>query len=646
MNRLWHDAGKAVELEQSHLQTKALTTAGLNLIAQALSIYDSDLRLSVCNRRFQEMFDLPDHLVEPGARFDDTIRDIAGRGDYGEVDDLDAFVRLRVKQAMAFVPHYMERTRANGQVISVEGAPLPQGGWVTVYTDITQAKRAEALLRTRSEELSEQVLTHAEELSATNRQLAASISALEETKHQLTEMESRTRLMTEMMPAHIAHVDVDGHYTYSNRRLSAVIPGRPSDIVGLHISEVLGPFAFERVEPHLNSAYKGGNPVFEFTENTDSRRIRVAFTPDGAGGVYILSMDITEETQARVALQQSRRRSMAAQLTSGLAHDFSNLLTIILGMQSRLENMALGGEAAGIVQATQDAARRGGRLLNRIADMTSHRTLRPRPTDMHALLQDLTILAKPSLPRDVGLSVLDHTPDARLLLDAGMLQDALLNLILNARDACGSHGQITISAHTVSRIWIKITVSDTGPGFSPEALEHALDPFFTTKGGEGSGLGLPMVYDMVKLAGGDLRLANTTTGASITLRLPYRAAPVVSGGLALLVEDNEALRAMFRDMLMDLGHSVIEATSVDEATALVADLPDITVILSDIKLQGRGTGLDLLDRMQGTGLPCILMTSLPPNDPLHQSALSRAPVLHKPFTAMQLSALIQAKAAP
>lgn len=635
-------------MDQTYLQTKALTTAGLNLIAQALSIYGSDLRLAVCNRRFQEMFDLPDHLVEPGARFDDTIRDIAARGDYGEVDDLDDFVRLRVEQAKAFEHHYMERTRGNGQVISVEGAPLPQGGWVTVYTDITHTRRAEAMLRARSEELSELVLARSEELSATNRQLAATISALEEAKHQLIEMESRTRLMTEMMPAHMAHVDASGHYTYSNRRLSAVIPGRPSDIIGLHISDALGPFAYARVKPHLNSAYKGGNPVFEFTENTDSRRIRVAFTPDGVGGVYILSMDTTEETQARVALQQSRRRSMAAQLTSGLAHDFSNLLTIILGMQSRLENMALGDEASEIVSATQNAARRGGRLLNRIADMTSHRTLRPRPTDMHALLQDLTILAKPSLPRDVGLSVLDHTPDARLLLDAGMLQDALLNLILNARDACGSHGQITISAHTVSRIWIKITVSDTGPGFSPDALEHALDPFFTTKGGEGSGLGLPMVYDMVKLAGGDLQLANTTTGtttgASITLRLPYRAAPVVSGGLALLVEDNEALRAMFRDMLMDLGHSVIEATSVDEATALVADLPDITVILSDIKLQGRGTGLDLLDRMQGTNLPCILMTSLPPNDPLHQTALTRVPVLRKPFTAVQLSALIHTEA--
>ena len=619
-------------MDNTDLKNKALTMAGLNLIAQALSIYDSDLRLAVCNRRFQEMYALPEHLITPGARFDDTIRHIAERGDYGEVGNVDDYVRARVDQALAFEPHYMERTRANGQVISVEGAPLPQGGWVTVYTDITHTTRSEALLHARSAELSDQLLTHTEELSATNRKLAATITALEEAKRQLTYMESRTRLMTEMMPAHIAHVDASGHYTYSNRRLSTVIPGRPSEILGLHISEALGASAFARVKPHLAEAYKGDNPVFEFTEGVESRRIRVAFTPDGTGGVYILSMDTTEETQARVALQQSRRRAMAAQMTSGLAHDFSNLLTIILGMQSKLKNMALGDEADEMIGATQDAARRGGRLLNRIADMTSHRTLRPKPTDMHALLQDIRILATPSLPRDVGLSVLDHIPDAMLMLDAGMLQDALLNLILNARDACGGHGQITI------------TVSDTGPGFSPEALEQGLNPFFTTKGGEGSGLGLPMVYDKVKLAGGDLRLSNTPTGASVTLRLPYRTAPAVSDGLALLVEDNEELRAMFRDMLMDLGHSVIEATSVDEAMALVADLSDITVILSDINLHGSGTGLDLLNRLQGTGLPCILMTSLPQSDPLHQSALSCAPVLHKPFTAKQLSALIHSEA--
>ncbi len=623
---------------------KAMTTAGLNLIGQALSIYDSELRLVLSNRRFQEMFDLPDGLVRPGALFKDTIRFLASRGEYGDEGDVEEMVSIRVEQALAFEPHYMERVRPNGQVLSVEGAPLPQGGWVAVYTDITGTKRAEDLLRTRSEELSDQLLSHAEELSATNRKLAATITALEEAKRELTEIEARTRMTTEMMPAHIAHLDASGRYDYSNRRLSSVMPGRPSEILGLHISEALGQTAFGRVEPHLQKAYDGETSVFEFTEDQGARRIRVSFTPDGEGGVYVMSVDITEETQARVALQQTRRREMAAQMTSGLAHDFSNLLTIILGMQARLDKMGLPEDARELVSATQQTARRGGQLLNRIADMTGNRTPHPQATDMHGLLEDLRILASPSLPRGVGLSVVCTLPDQALMLDPGMVQDALLNLVLNARDACGSSGQITISAHTIGAIWVEITVSDTGPGFSTDALKKALNPFFTTKGSQGSGLGLPMVYDTVKLAGGDLSLKNTPSGASVIIRLPYRPAPPVQDGLVLLVEDNDDLRGQFREMLVDLGFSVIEAISVDEALALTADIDDIVLVLSDIRLAGSGTGLNLLARLKSS-LPCILMTSLPATDPLYREALAVAPVLRKPFSQAQLSALIRTEAA-
>lgn len=631
-------------MDISEQRIKEMTTAGLNLIGQALSIYDDKLRLVVSNKRFQEMFDLPEALVQPGALFSDTIRFLASRGEYGHDQSVEDLVSVRVEQALAFEPHYMERVRPNGQVIAIEGAPLPTGGWVAVYTDITSTKRVEELLRSRSEELSDQLLSHAEELSATNRQLAATISALEEAKRQLTEIEARTRMTTEMMPAHIAHLDAEGRYDYSNRRLSSVLPGRPSDILGLHISQALGAHAYERVRPHLQQAYDGQASVFEFTEDQDSRRIRVSFTPDGTGGVYIMSVDITEETQARVALQQTRRRAMAAQMTSGLAHDFSNLLTIILGMQAKLEKMDLPEDAAELVAATQQTARRGGQLLNRIADMTGNRTPQPQATDMRGLLEDLRVLASPSLPRGVGLSVVNNLPDEALMLDPGMVQDALLNLVLNARDACGSSGQITISAHAIGRIWVEITVSDTGPGFSPDALDKALNPFFTTKGSKGSGLGLPMVYDTVKLAGGDLQLRNTPSGASVVLRLPYRPAPPVQSGLVLLVEDSDDLRHQFRDMLVDLGLSVIEATSADEALALTASLDDISLILSDIRLEGAGTGIDLIQRLNAP-IPTILMTSLPYDDPLHRQALALAPVLRKPFTRAQLSALIRTEAA-
>ncbi|MFW2543002.1 PAS-domain containing protein [Primorskyibacter sp. 2E107] len=630
------------------MSTPALTQAGLNLIQQALTIYDSDLRLAVCNARFAEMFDLPPELTTPGACFEDTIRHLTLRGEYGTVDDPEDFIATRTEIARAFQPHYMERTRANGQTISVEGAPLPQGGWVTVYTDITDTKTQEKMLRSHSETLSDQVLKRSEELAKTNRQLAASNTALKEARRELLEIEARTRTTTEMMPAHIARVDAAGHYTFSNRRLSAVMPGRPSDIIGLHISKTLGDQAYARVKPHLDAAMQGRPSTFEFTDEASSRRIRAAFTPDPLEpGVYILSQDITEETQARAALQQTRRREMAAQLISGMAHDFSNLLTIILGMQSKLARLTADEAAQPLITATLAAARRGGDLLNRIADITSQRSWQPRPLDLTGFLDDIGTLATPSLPSGIRLRVHNAT-NGPLLADPGLLQDALLNLILNARDACGDRGEIRIDARAVQDTWLEFTVTDTGPGFSETALQHGLDPFFTTKGGEGSGLGLAMVYDMTKLAGGSARLSNTGHGACVTLRLPLRAAipapqPDGTGSLALLVEDSADLRASVRDMLTGMGFAVVEAASVAEAIALAQELPNLALILSDISLEGEDTGLALIDRLPGA--PLHLMTSMPPDHPLHSAARARVPVLRKPFTPDDLTTfLAQSKA--
>ena len=626
--------------------TQSLTAAGLNLIGQALTIYDVNLRLVVCNAPFKAMFDLPDALVTPGALFEDTIRHLMERGEYGEVEDIEQQMQERVRIAKAFEPHYMERKRANGRTISVEGSPLPQGGWVTVYTDITQAKRQETLLRTRASELSEQLLDHSEALAATNRELAATNAALEEAKRQLTDSEARVRLTTEMMPAHIAHADANQRYTYSNRRLNSIMPGRPSDVVGLDFETALGASAYARVKPHLLKAYRGQSSVLEFTHDESARRIRTAFTPDEAGGVNVLSMDVTEETQARVALQQTRKRELAAQLTSGLAHDFSNLLTIILGLQSQIEGLPdLPDSARSMVEGTRAAARRGGELLEGIASVTASRSIRPAAVDLVRLLKGLLTLTAPTLPKGIDLDFSCDLPERPVLVDGGLLQDSLLNLILNARDACGTTGKICLTARAAGETWLEFTVTDTGPGFSTDALQRALDPFFTTKGAEGTGLGLPMVYDIAKLAGGDLRLSNRAAqGAQVQLRLPLRFAPESTGGLVLLVEDDEVLRNSYRDMLMTLGHSVIEAVSADEALALLATLPDVTLVLSDVRIEGAATGVDLARQIAGK-VPVVLMTSLPQSDPLHQSASQSAPLLRKPFAADDLMAVLRPAAA-
>ncbi|GGE06509.1 Signal transduction histidine kinase [Gemmobacter megaterium] len=632
--------------EETHA---GLIRAGLNLIQQGLSIFDSDLRLAVCNRRFQSMFDFPDELVTPGAAFEDVIRFQVGRGEYGPVDDADAAVRMRVEAARAFVPHYMERQRANGRWISVEGAPLPQGGWVTVYTDITEVKLQEGLLRARSEELSDEVLANAERLAQTNRQLAASNAALEEAKRELTEMEARTRLTTEMMPAHIAHVGRDLRYTYSNRRLNSVLPGRPSNILGLTGREALGPSTFAKIEQNLRQALAGEATVLEFSDDDSGRRIRGAFTPDRVGdgpisGVYILSMDVTEEVQARAALTQTRKRELAAQLTSGLAHDFANLLTIILGLQSRLAKLELPAEAPDLVQGTLAAARRGGVLLDRIGSISGKRALKPVAVDLTAFGTELRTLARAALSDRMTLEIRIDDFGGPVLLDPGAMQDALLNLILNARDAIGSAGgRITVTIRPVRDTWAEFTVADDGPGFTPEALERGLDPFFTTKGGEGSGLGLAMVFDHANLAGGSVRLANRVPrGGLVTLRLPLRrvAAPGPPG-LVLLVEDSDDIRQSVREMLRSFGHAVIEATSAEEALSLAA-LPGLRLILSDINLKGAATGVDLAEHLTNdeVDVPVMLMTSLPATDPRRRRAEHRFPVLAKPFDAVTLSAFL------
>jgi signal transduction histidine kinase len=631
--------------EEEH---NGLMRTGLNLINQALSIFDSQLNLAVCNRRYQEMFDLPDIFVTPGVSFAETIHFLVQRGEYGSVEDTEAAVQARVKAAQAFVPHYMERLRSNGRWVSVEGFPLPQGGWVSVYTDITEVRIQQQMLRTRSAELSEQLLSNTERLSETNRALSAANTALEAAKNQLGDMEARTRLTTEMMPAHIAHVDRDLRYTYTNRRLSSVIPGRPSQIIGMTGREALGEASFATIKPYLMRALAGESSVCEFTDEDCGRRIRTAFTPDRVGegpihGVYILSTDITEESQARAALLQTRKRELAAQLTSGLAHDFANLLTIILGLQTRLAQMDLPAGGEDLVTSTLAAARRGGTLIDRIASISGQKQLRPAPVDLCDFIRDLALLAGPALADSITLKVDMQKIDDLLILDAGALQDSLLNLILNARDAIGERpGTITLRVRAVHRTWIEFSVTDTGNGFSPDALKHAFDPFFTTKGGEGSGLGLSMVYDQATISGGTVRLANQPMGgARVELRLPYRkASRDEPQRMVLLVEDNDDIRESVREMLRSLGHSVIEAASADEAEQL-ADLPELDLVLTDIRLKGTRTGLDLAEALQKrNGKPIGLMTSLPKTSPLRRVAAERFPLLPKPFDAQTLQCFL------
>lgn len=627
-----------------------MTRSGLNLIEQALSIYDSNLNLAVANHRFQVMFNLPDHLTEIGASFADTIRHLATKGDYGEIEDIESFVKERVEQAKAFQPHYVERHRANGTQISVEGSPLRQGGWVTVYTDITEIRTQEAMLRDRSQNLSEQLLSRAEELGRLNRELTATITALEEAKRELTESESHLKLVNEMTPAHIARVNVDGYYTYTNHKLKTIIPGAPKNILGKHMEDAVGAEAFTVLRPHFERAIEGTPSVFEVSFAETGRQMRVALTPDSdktgnVVGAYLLSTDVTAETDARRALAHTHRRELAAQLTSGLAHDFSNLLTIILGQQNRLESIeTLPSEIQEIVATTKTAALRGGTLLDGLSQFGSMRPLTVGSVNLSELLAGTARLAKAAVPDSIKINILNEIGDVQLMLDQGFTQDALLNLVLNASEAIEDTGIITVVACQKKPDWLEFVVKDTGSGFSKKALQNAFTPFFTTKStSTGRGLGLSTVFDFAKLSGGNLKLDNQTDGGAIvTLRIPYEPVVFNGSGLVLLVEDNLEIRTTIREYLRKMGYSVLEADSAEEGVKL-SRISELVFIITDLILGGDMNGYELASalRSEGQETPIFIVTGLPGSAPLRIEAAQTFPVLHKPFDAATLAGLLQ-----
>lgn len=622
--------------------------SSLNLIQEGISVFDSDLRLVVGNSRLRDLFDLPIELTTRGAAFADLIRYMAERGEYGPGDP-DDITEERIQLARAFQPHYFERTRPNGTTISVEGHPLRQGGWVTVYTDITDIKAKERLLRARSESLSEQLLNHSEDLATANRALSRTIANLEETERALRESESRARLVTQMTPAHIAYVGLDEIYTYSNKQLHRILKTPPDDIVGRSMHDVLGPTTYARIADDLERARGGESRTLEFSIDDGHEWVRLALTPDiddtgHVRGLYLLSVLITSEVQARHRLMHAHRRELAAQITSGLAHDFANLLTIIMGQQGQLARLDdLPSQARDMIKATQDAARRGGDLIERIGRISGKRTLSPEPVDLVEVMGHLTLLAGPALPAEITLTT-DVTPDLeRCRLDQGFLLDALLNLIFNARDAIGNNvGDISIKARSSDQNRLTIKVEDTGPGFTDTALSRGIEPFYTTKSGApGSGLGLATVFDFTRQSGGRLRLSNRSEGgARVTMSLTYQVETRdLTDRLILLVEDDAALREGVRDMLTDAGHRVIEAESAEEAITLLQSLSSIELVVSDLNLSGVATGATLAEWLakQHNATPVLFMTGLPPDNALRQKVEACHMVLPKPFDEVMLN---------
>lgn len=371
------------------------------------------------------------------------------------------------------------------------------------------------------------------------------------------------------------------------------------------------------------------------------RWINWTFIPEDSA-IYGIGRDVTERKELEAQLRQSQKMEAVGQLTGGLAHDFNNMLTGVMGgldMARRRISQGRIEEAAAFMDAATQAAERAAGLTHRLLAFSRRQSLDTRPTDVNGLILSIEDLLRRTLGEQVSLGLALDPETWRVRTDPNQLENALLNLAINARDAMPDGGLLTLDCHNLrmdhpSKVgvdelepgdYVVIGVSDTGTGMSPEVLAKVFDPFFTTKPlGQGTGLGLSMVYGFVRQSGGHVGLYSTPgVGTTVKLYLPRlrgeadekvaEAAPVVaprgSGERVLLVEDDPQVRLLVRTVLEELGYQAIEAVDGPSALPILESSAPLNLLVTDVGLPGmNGRQLADLARSQRPGLPVLFMT--------------------------------------
>lgn len=356
----------------------------------------------------------------------------------------------------------------------------------------------------------------------------------------------------------------------------------------------------------------------------------ISYTPlrDSEGriiGAFHLANDVSEQIRAeeelasaQEALRQSQKMEAMGSLTGGVAHDFNNLLTPIIGGLDMLQRRSVGSERdQRLIAGALLSAERAKTLVQRLLAFARRQPLQPRAVDIAALVSGMAdLVASTSGPQTrVTVDVADGVPAA--LADPNQLEMAILNLSVNARDAMPEGGRLTISArpvdvdagHTVALKpgkYVRLSVADTGVGMDADTMRRAIEPFYSTKGiGKGTGLGLSMAHGLAAQLGGALTIdSNPGLGTDIQLWLPVTSEVVLksegsedavqkpAAGRALIVDDEDIVRASMAEMLADLGYDIIEAASAEHALKLIGNglVPDLLV--TDHLMPGKN-GTDL-----------------------------------------------------
>ena len=390
-----------------------------------------------------------------------------------------------------------------------------------------------------------------------------------------------------------------------------------------------------------------------------------------------LKKEASEREAIQEALHQSQKMEALGQLTGGIAHDFNNLLTGIIGSLEMISRRSSSGKAADTqryIDAATQSANRAATLTHRLLAFSRRQPLIPRPTDINRLMLSMEDILRRSLKENIRMHLFAHDELWQTLCDPHQLESALLNLVINARDAMPDGGQLTIDICNVSLArtaiasqvdavpgdYVCVCIRDTGFGMPPEVLAHAFEPFYTTKPqGQGTGLGLSMVYGFVRQSGGYVRIdSSQTQGTEVRLYLPRhdpvelpQAMPIqddnsttASGFTVLVVEDEQTVRELVLEVLQDFACVTLQAADGLSGLAILESDQTVDLLISDIGLPGLN-GRQLADaaRVKRPALPILLMTGYAENAALASGFLDQGmQMLTKPFTLAELTGRIRA----
>jgi signal transduction histidine kinase len=426
-------------------------------------------------------------------------------------------------------------------------------------------------------------------------------------------------------------------------------------------------------------------PIFENRyrhKDGGMRWISWVASPEGEL-IYASGRHITAEKEreaqldeAREALRQSQKMEAVGQLTGGIAHDFNNMLAVVIGSLDLLGRRLGDGDARTrrYVDAATDGARRAALLTQRLLAFSRQQPLRPERIDVAKLVSGMSALIRGSLGSDIRFETVLTGGGWHAHVDPNQLENVLLNLAVNARDAMPEGGRLTIetqNAHLDDRYaaahagvvagqYVLIAVTDTGTGMDEAVIAKAFDPFFTTKEvGKGTGLGLSQVYGFVKQSGGHVKIySEPALGTTVKVYLPRivgadAEAAIDAAGIGmplgeqeevvLVVEDEPAVRQFSIDALTELGYRVLEADGAATALRLLDAHPEIALMFTDIVMPDvNGAKLAIEARRRRPGLKVLFTTGYTRNAVVHNGVLDPGvELVGKPFTIEELAAKVR-----